>query len=207
MSFDNIKIFFDNIKIFFDKVKEKLKNKKTYYMLLYIFISLIILVSTTKPTFGFDIINRRMIKGKSFSIGNLIQTIGLGYSELYFYLGFILIYIILLFYLMYDRINNCIDNYKKRNPKYVNYTTNDFYTNFATDVLYDAFIKTIIILIVPFVIFLIFTIGYLIVNNVTKVAVLLKFIPGIIHVTKVILFPIINCWLFFIYYIFIDLPC
>jgi hypothetical protein len=197
---------FDNTIKFFNKVKEKLKNKKTYYMLLYIFISLIILILRTQPTFGFDLLNQKMFKGIK-GIGNLIQTIGLGYNELYFYLGFILIYTILLFYLMYNKIEECIDNYRKLNPKYVNYTTKDFFINFATDVLYDAFIKTIKILIIPFLIFLILTIGYLIVNNFTKVAVMFKFIPLIIHTTKIILFPIINCWLFFIYYIFIDLSC
>jgi len=30
---------------------------------------------------------------------------------------------------------------------------------------------------------------------------------GIIYVTKVIVIPIINCWLFFIYYIVINLAC
>jgi hypothetical protein len=203
---------FNSIQDYFNKIKEKLKDKKTYYMLLYIFISLIILVRTTKPTFGFDLLNLKMVQGLSRSIGssgigNLIQTIGLGYEELYFYLGFIIIYTILLAYLIYNTIEECIEIYRKKNQKYANYTTKDFFINFATDVLYDAFKKTIKTLITPFIIFFIITIGYLIVNNVSKVVIPVKIATTIVNYGMVIIFPIINCYLFFIYYILINLSC
>jgi hypothetical protein len=143
----------------------------------------------------------------SSGIGNLIQTIGLGYEELYFYLGFIIIYTILLVYLIYNKIEECIIHYRQQNPKYANYTTKDFFINFATDVLYDAFKKTIKTLITPFIIFFIITIGYLIVNNVSKVAIPVKIVTSIVNYAMAIIFPIINCYLFFIYYILINLSC
>lgn len=201
-----------NIQDYFNKIKGKLSDKKTYYMLLYLFISLFILVLTTKPSFGFDPFNLKVVNkitnfANANGTSNFLETIGLGYKELYFYLGFVIIYIILVLYIMYNRIDECIVNYRKKNPKYANYTTKDFFINFATDVLYDAFKNTIKTLITPFIIFIIITISYLILNNVSKVAIPLKFFMGIIYVTKVIVIPIINCWLFFIYYIVINLAC
>lgn len=228
-------MYLDSVRDYFNEIKEKLTDKKTYYVLLYIFISLITLISTTKPSFGFDFFNLKMLKGVSkfglnkkmvkkiskfskniynntnsntdLSLGSFFQMIGLGYEELYFYLGFIIIYTILLIYLMYNRIEKCIEIYRKQNPKYANYTTQDFFINFVTDVLYDAFIKTIKTLITPFIIFFIITIGYLIVNNVSKIAIPIKLLTSIIHYGMVIIFPIINCYLFFIYYILINLSC
>jgi hypothetical protein len=227
-------MYLDSVRDYLNEIKGKITDNKTYYILLYIFISLIILVLQSKPTFGFDTFNFKKLKGVSkfglnkkmvkkisnfakntynngtstgISIGSFFQTIGLGYNELYFYLGFIIIYIILLLYLMYNRIEKCIEIYRKQNPKYANYTTKDFFINIAKDVLYDAFIKIFKILITPFVIFFIITIGYLIVNNIGKVVVPLKWLMIIIHFCKVIIIPIINCYLFFIYYILINLSC
>jgi hypothetical protein len=229
----------NSVQDYFNKITEKITDKKTYYILLYIFISLFTLVLKTKPSFGFDTLNFKMVKGMSkfglnkkmvkkiskfakntytyasidtstdsgTSIGSFFQMIGLGYEELYFYLGFIIIYTILLVYLMYNRIEKCIEIYRKQNPKYANYTTKDFFINFATDVLYDAFTKTIKTLITPFIIFFIITIGYLIVNNVSKVVIPVKIVTSIVNYGMAIIFPIINCYLFFIYYILINLSC
>ena len=102
---------------------------------------------------------------------------------------------------------NVLTFIEKKNTNYTNYTAKDFFINFSKDVLYDVFIQTIKTSITPFIIFFIITIGYLIFNNVSKVAKPLILISGVIHISKVIIIPIINCCLFFIYFVLIDSSC
>lgn len=198
---------------FFSSLWESLSNPKFYYMILYLFFSLMALVSYTKPSFGFDLLNLKMAKGLTNFAGssgfNIFETIGLGSEELYFYLGYLVIYTILIFYITYNRIHRCIEEYRKRDPKYANYSAWDFVTNNVTDVMSDAFRKTIGTLIPPIVLFFIITIGYLVINNVSKVAVPIKVVTAIVNYGMVIIVPIINIWLFIVYFLIIDsaIPC
>ena len=162
-------------------------------IILYLFVTLMLLVLFTKPTFGYDPFNMKMLK-----------NIGLGTNELYFYLGYILIYTILIFFAIYNRIDRCIEEYRKRDPKYQNYSARDFVSNYVSDVLYDAYKKTIGTLITPFVIFIIITFAYLVVNNLSKIAIPLKIATSIVNFGMVIIVPIINVWLFFVYFLIID---
>lgn len=200
---------FLNIMGYFSNIWKTLTNKKFYYIILYLLISLISLVSSTKPSFGYDILNLKMIKAfknfrKSSGIFSIFETIGLGSNELYFYFGYIIIYIILFAYVIYSRINKCIEEYRKRDPKYVKYSAWDFVTNNVSDVLWDASNKTIWTLLPPFIIFIIITIGYLVANNVGKVLVPLKIVTFFVNLGLVIIVPIINIYLFIYYFLLID---
>jgi hypothetical protein len=199
---------------YFSNIWKTLTNKKFYYIILYLLISLITLVSSTKPSFGYDILNLKMIKAFSYlqrssGIFGFFEKIGLGSNELYFYLGYILIYTILFAYVIYSRINTCIEEYRKRDPKYQNYSAWDFVSNNVSDVLWDASKKTIGSLLPPFIIFIIITIGYLVVNNVSKIAVPLKIVTSIVNYGMAIIVPIVNIWLFIVYFLLIDsaIPC
>jgi hypothetical protein len=132
------------------------------------------------------------------------EKIGLGLEELYFYLGFILIYGILFLYTTYNRIDRCIEEYRRRDPKYEKYSAWDFVTNNVSDVLWDASNKTIGTFLPPFLIFIIITIGYLVVNNVSKFAIPLKIVTSIVDFGMEIIVPIVNIWLFIVYFLLID---
>jgi hypothetical protein len=80
-----------------------------------------------------------------------------------------LMFCILLLLFMYNRIDKCLDTYRQKNANYANYSTLDFFTQFASDVLNDAFKKSIGLVIPPFLIIALITIVILIVNFGAKV--------------------------------------
>lgn len=191
---------------FFSNIYKALNDPKLKYISLYLFVSLFCLVSYTAPTFGYDLLNLKMLQGMDTGI---IEQIGIGSAEIYFYLGFTVIYIILLLIVIYNRIDKCIIEYRKLDPKYEKYSALDFIKNNVSKVLLDVFKKTIGIIIVPFVIFIISTIAYLVLNNVGKVAVPLKIVSFIVNVGMAIIVPILNIVLFILYYVIVDanIPC
>lgn len=193
----------------FSNISETFFNPHFRNMIIYLFISIFALVYFTNPSFGFDLLNTKMLNrvsnfANTYGNSSIFDTIGLGYNELYFYLGYIIIYSILLLYAMYKRIDKCIVEYRKKNVKYASYSPIDFYINNASDVLYDAFIKTIKTLIAPFLIFIIITIIYLLINNFAKVAVPIKIITAVIHYGRYLIYPIVNICLFIFYFLIID---
>ena len=202
----NIMNIVSKIYNFFSNIYKALNDEKLKYISLYLFVSLFCLVSYTAPTFGYDLLNLKMLQGMDTGI---IEKIGFGSAELYFYLGFTVIYIILLLIVIYNRIDRCIIEYRKLDPKYEKYSALDFIKNNVSKVLLDVFKKTIGIIIVPFVIFIISTIGYLVLNNVGKVAVPLKIVSFIVNVGMAIIVPILNIVLFILYYVVVDanVPC
>ena len=202
----NIMNIVSKIYNFFSNIYKALNDPKLKYISLYLFVSLFCLVSYTAPTFGYDLLNLKMLQGMDTGI---IEQIGIGSAEIYFYLGFTVIYIILLLIVIYNRIDKCIIEYRKLDPKYEKYSALDFIKNNVSKVLLDVFKKTIGIIIVPFVIFIISTIAYLVLNNVGKVAVPLKIVSFIVNVGMAIIVPILNIVLFILYYVIVDanIPC
>jgi hypothetical protein len=202
----NIMNIVSKIYNFFNNIYKALNDQKLKYISLYLFVSLFCLVSYTAPTFGYDLLNQKMFQGINIGI---VEKIGFGSAEIYFYLGFTVIYIILLFIVIYNRIDKCIIEYRKLDPKYEKYSALDFIKNNVSKVLLDVFKKTIGIIIVPFFIFILSTIAYLVLNNVGKIAVPLKLVSFIVNVGMVIIVPILNIVLFILYYVIVDanIPC
>lgn len=195
---------------FFSNIYKALNDPKLYYISIYLFISLFCLISYTAPTFGYDLLNTKMLQG--LDPGNstsIVEKIGIGSAELYFYLGFTVIYSILILIAMYNRIDKCIIEYRKLDPKYEKYSAIDFFKNNVSKVLLDVFKKTIGIIIVPYLIFIGMTIAYIVLNNVSKVAVPLKIVSFIVNGGMVVVIPIINILLFILYYVIVDanIPC
>jgi hypothetical protein len=150
------------------------------FIYLYLFIAPIILIALTKPEFGFDPFYskalRKVVKlGQNVSsvtkggIFTILEMIGIENAELYFYGGLFLMFCILLLLFMYNRIEKCLVTYRQKNINYANYSTFDFFTNFALDVLNDAFKKSIGLVIPPFIIIALITFVILIVNFGAKV--------------------------------------
>jgi hypothetical protein len=185
--------FFD----FFTNIYNALTDPMLKYIILYLFVTLFGLVSYTEPTFGFDLINLKMTEGVS------LETIGFGYPELYFYLGYTLIYLILIVMTMYNRLDKCIIEYRKKNPKYEKYSAWDFFTN------NDAYKKSLGTIITPFVIFIIITFVYVGLNNAGKFVPPVKIGTIIVNYGMSLIVPIINIILFIIYFTIIDsnIPC
>jgi hypothetical protein len=183
---------------FISNLYNSLTDPSLKYIILYLFVTLIGLVSFTGPSFGFDLINLKMLEETS------LETIGFGYPELYFYLGYTLIYLILIVITMYNRLDKCIIEYRKKNPKYEKYSAWDFFTNNASDVLSDVFTKIIGTIVTPFVIFIIITLVYVGLNNVGKFAPPLKIGTIIVNYGMTIIVPIINIFLFIFYFVIID---
>jgi hypothetical protein len=187
--------FVSKIYNFVSNIYNSLTDPKTQKIFLYLFVTLCGLVLYTAPKFGFDPLK-------------ITPDIG-GWPEIYFYLGYVLIYIILTCFIIYNRIDRCIIEYRKRDPKYEKYSAWDFVTNNVSDVLYDAYKKTIWNIIMPFVIFIIVTIVYLGVNNASKIAKFLLIGTVIVNYGMAIIIPIINIVLFIVYFISLDsnIPC
>jgi hypothetical protein len=193
----NIYNFPSNIYNFILNIYNALKDPKTRNIFLYLFVTLCGLVLVTAPKFGFG-----------FDPLKISPDIG-GLPEIYFYLGYVLIYIILTCLIIYNRIDRCIIEYRKRDPKYEKYSAWDFVSNNVSDVLYDAYNKTIWSILKPFVIFIIVTIIYLGVNNASKIAKPLLVGTVIVNYGMAIIVPIINIVLFILYFLTIDsnTPC
>ncbi len=188
--FINLKSFFD----FFSNIKSYLSDPKFKYIIMYLFVTLFSLVIFTKPKFAYD----------PFKMS---PDIG-GWPEIYFYVGYILIYIILIIIAIYNRIDRCILEYRKKDPNtYANYSAWDFLKN--PKIREDAYNKTIYTIIKPFIIFLIITVVYLVVNNLSKVAKFLIVVTSIINIGMAIIVPLINIVLFILYFIPLDsnIPC
>lgn len=163
-------------------------EKDIYYIFLYLLASTAGLIFLTKPKFGYSLIPKTKF------------TIGLGLKELYFYLGYIVIGIILLLYIAYIKIKNCIEEYRKINIEYKEYSAMDFITKNVSDIFKDTIIKNIHNMI-PFGIFFIITLVYTAMNFASKVAPPLKIFTTIVNTFKVIILPIINIIIFLSYYL------
>jgi hypothetical protein len=185
--------FFD----FFSNIYNALTDPMLKYIILYLFVTLYGLVSYTEPTFGFDLLNLKMLEDVS------LETIGFGYPELYFYLGYILIFAILTIFTTYNRIERCLVEYKKKDPKYENYSIWDFFKES------DAYKKSLGTIITPFVIFIIITLVYVGLNNAGKFVPPVKIGTVIVNYGMSLIVPIINIVLFIIYFTIIDsnIPC
>ena len=185
--------FFD----FFSNIYNAITDPILKYIILYLFVTLYGLVSYTEPTFGFDLLNLKMLEGVS------LETIGFGYPELYFYLGYILIFAILTIFTTYNRIERCLVEYKKKDPKYEKYSIWDFFNES------DAYKKSLGTIITPFVIFIIITLVYVGLNNAGKFVPPVKIGTVIVNYGMSLIVPIINIVLFIIYFTIIDsnIPC
>jgi hypothetical protein len=180
---------------FISNIYKSLTDPNFSNIILYLFITLFVLVLFTKPKFAYD----------PFKMS---PDIG-GWPEIYFYLGYTLIYTILTCFIIYDRIDRCIVEYRKKDPKYEKYSAWDFVQNNVSDVLYDAYNKIIYTILKPFIIFIIITIAYLVVNNFSKVAKPVLILTSIINIGMAIIVPIVNIVLFIFYFLIIDsaTPC
>lgn len=189
--------FFD----FFSNIYNALTDPMLKYIILYLFVTLYGLVSYTEPTFGFDLLNLKMLEGVS------LETIGFGYPELYFYLGYILIFAILTIFTTYNRIERCLVEYRKKDPKYENYSAWDFFKE--SDILLDTFKKSLGTIITPVIIFIIITLVYVALNNGGKIVPLVKIATTIVNLGLTLIVPIINIILFIIYFTIVDsnIPC
>jgi hypothetical protein len=150
------------------------------YIYFYLFLAPIILIALTKPEFGFDPFYSKALR-KAVKLGQnvtnvtkggiftILEFIGIEKQELYFYGGLFLMFFVLLLLFMYNRVNKCLETYRKYKEKYANYSTLDFFTNFALDVWLDAIKKSIGIVIPPFIIIALITFVILVVNFGAKV--------------------------------------
>ena len=129
-------------------------------------------------------------KGGIFTI---LELIGVEKPELYFYGGLFLIFFVLLLLFIYNRVDKCLETYRKYKEKYANYSTLDFFTNFALDVWLDAFKKSIGIVIPPFILTGLITIVILVVNFGAKVPLLkwLALFTSIFHYGMYLVLPAI----------------
>jgi len=147
------------------------------YIYLYLFLAPIILIALTKPEFGFDPFYTKAFKkvarfGQNIAKGSgfrILEMIGIYDEEIYFYGGLFLMFCILLLLFMCNRIEKCLETYRKKNTNYATYSTLDFFTKFALDVWFDAFKKSIGLVIPPFIFIALITIVILIVNFGAKV--------------------------------------
>ena len=139
--------------------------------------------------------------------GVSLETIGFGYPELYFYLGYILIFAILTIFTTYNRIERCLVEYKKKDPKYENYSAWDFFKE--SDILLDTFKKSLGTIITPVIIFIIITLVYVALNNGGKIVPPVKIATTIVNLGLTLIVPIINIILFIIYFTIVDsnIPC
>lgn len=168
----------------------------------YLFFASFALTVFTRPEFGYDPLNLKMIS-KAASLGNLavnggiknmLSFVGIEKNELYFLLGHLIMYLVLLFLFMYNRITKCLEKYRKYNEKYAQYSASDFFIKYASDVLLDSFKKSIGIIIPPFILIVIIIILIIGLNFGSKIPILkpLVIILLPIHYLKYLLIPAIT---------------
>lgn len=164
----------------------KLLNDPDFFKICsYLLISLFVLSFFTKPTFGYEL--------------SIIPKIGINFfdmNDMYFFIGYIIIYIFLYLYIMNKKINDKLDTYRKMNEKYNNYSSYDFFSNNASDVLNIVAKETGYIIGPVIGIFLIIVIGYLVINNLSKVAKPIVIITSIINFMMSFVIALINTLLF-----------
>lgn len=155
----------------------------------YLFIFIFILSFYTQPTFGYD---------------PLALKVGINFfnmNDIYFFIGYIILYALIYLYIMNKKINQKLDTYRKMNEKYNNYSSYDFFSNNASDVLNIVAKETAYIIGSVVGIFLIIVIGYLIINNLSKVAKPIVIITSLIYFNISIIIALINLILFINFYI------
>lgn len=154
----------------------------------------------TRPDFGYDPLYTKMISkaGKlvnfatSGGISSILGLVGIEKQELYFFLGHFLMYLVLLFLFMYNRITKCLEKYRKYNEKYAQYSASDFFIKYASDVLLDSFKKSIGMIIPPFILIAIFIILIIGLNFGAKIPVVKPFALLVItpfHYGKYLIIP------------------
>jgi hypothetical protein len=173
---------------FFSNLWESMKDSEFYYMILFLLFSTMYLVKRTNPSFGYSIIK----------LGISLP----GQEEYNFYTGLAGIYGILFLFVIYKYIKKCINEYKNLDPKYINYTVWDFMKE--PSILSKTAKKSLSTLIGPFIQFILITLGYLVLNNVGRVAKIILIVTFFVDKFLILIIPLINIWLFTIYYLIIS---
>jgi hypothetical protein len=159
-------------------------------MCFYLFIFIFILSFYIQPTFGYD--------PSALNVG--IKFLNM--NDIYFLLGYIILYVLLYLYIMNKKINQKLDTYRKMNEKYNNYSSYDFFSNNASDVLNIVAKETGYILGPVVGIFLIIAGVFLAVNNISKIVKPIVIITSLIYFNISIVIALINLILFINFYTF-----
>jgi hypothetical protein len=154
----------------------------------YLFILIFIISFYTQPTFGYD----------PLSLKDGIKFLNM--NDIYFLLGYIILYVLVYLYIMNKKINQKIDTYRKMNEKYNNYSSYDFFKNNASDVLNIVAKETGYIIGPVIGIFLIIIVVFLAVNNVSKIVKPIVILTSLIYFNISFVIALINLILFINFY-------